>query len=259
MITLLTDFGVRDSYAASMKGAILSVFPGAVISDASHEIEPFDVASAAFVLSSYISDFPAGTAHIAVVDPGVGSNRKAIAIRTAFCYIVCPDNGIAALALRDYPDYEAYEIDPERLPQKCISSTFHGRDIFSPAAALLASGKDIASISRRIDRIFVPDFAEPEIKNNIIRGCIIHIDRFGNLITNISAGMLSLFNGKPITIKAGNKLIAGISNTYSDKAPGEPVAYLGSGGLLEIAIVEGNAAAFYKNIKSVDVFVSKGK
>lgn len=185
VITLLTDFGTRDTFVAEIKGVILSINPSVTIVDITHEIEPFNIIEGAMKLNSAQRYFPRGTIHLAVVDPGVGSSRKGIIIKTDKALFVGPDNGVLSLAVKEHSLKEIYEIT---LPVR--GSTFHGRDLFAPVAARLSRGESPESMGKRIDDFVRLSFPEPEIDKRGIKGEVIIIDRFGNAITNINEHIL---------------------------------------------------------------------
>lgn len=248
IITLLTDFGLKDSYAGIMKAVIYSINPHACIIDLTHEITPHDILEGAFSLLQASRFFPKGTIHIAVVDPGVGGRRKNLIIETGKYKYVVPDNGIAALAVENSTEgIKIYEINNDRYFLKNISNTFHGRDIFSPVGAYLSKGIKAKKIGTRIDRY--QNLSIPEIKKSgkLLSGAIIHIDRFGNLVTN--AGIAITDRIEYIEIK-GEK-ITSISNSYEDSA-GELLAIKGSAGFLEISI-NGRSAAEQLKAKKGDI------
>ena len=258
IITLTTDFGVQDHYVGSMKGVILSRCPEANVIDISHEIAPQAVAQGAYVLAAAVAYFPTYAIHLAVVDPGVGSDRRPIALSTPTGVFVAPDNGILTRVLAaqgaeavsaDAPNRAAAPASV-RVPDGCravvldnsslwlpeVSNTFHGRDIFAPVAAALASGVELSQVGSATDTISVLPSPDPKI-GDATRGAIIHIDRYGNLITNIPTADL------PATarISISGRCIESISQSYSER-PGELLAIIGSQSTLEIALGNGNAA-----------------
>ena len=236
VITLLTDFGTADGYVAAMKGAIRTIAPDVSIDDASHDIPPGDVAAAAWALGAYWDRYPRGTVHLVVVDPGVGTARRAIAAEARGRRFVCPDNGILThvIATCTTDEIEAVEIEP----QEGISRTFHGRDVFAPAAARLAAGVSLHELGRTLDAdpVLLAHPA-PVRLGAVIRGAVIHVDRYGNLITNIPAAWLT--TGARARI-GGNEV--SVVRTYSDVAHGTPLALIGSRAVLEISVRDGNAA-----------------
>jgi S-adenosylmethionine hydrolase len=245
IITLTTDFGTRDAYVAAMKGVILSRAPGAVLVDVSHEIAPQSVEEAAYLLESVHRFFPQGTVHLAVVDPGVGSQRKPIAVQTAQCFFVGPDNGIFSTVLfadkllgpvnGSLAGARAVELQNEDLRLTPVSNTFHGRDVFAPAAAHLATGGRLLDLGPELKSIVVLERAEPIHQDGMVRGTIVHIDRFGNAVTNIPGELVA----PDSEIVLAGMTITGLSSSYQDR----PIAALvGSTGRLEIAARNGSAA-----------------
>ena len=236
IITLLTDFGTADGYVAAMKGAIRTIAPGVLIDDASHDIAPGDVHAAAWTLGAYWDRYPAGTVHLIVVDPGVGSERRAIAVEARGKRFVAPDNGVLTLVLATCAssDITTVEIDP---PQHVVSSTFHGRDIFAPAAARLAQGAPLSALGPGSRAPLRLELAAPTRTADAIGGEVIHVDRYGNLITNIPAAWLS--PGARVHVN-GRRLP--LARTYSDVQRGMPLALIGSRDVLEISVRDGSAA-----------------
>lgn len=236
IITLLTDFGTEDGYVAAMKGVILSINPDATIIDISHQIPPQDITAGAFVLSQSAPFFPRGTVHIAVVDPGVGGKRKPILIETDKYFFVGPDNGIFSVTLqREKVKRKIYLTNKDYFLGH-ISSTFHGRDIFSPVAAYLSLGIDPAVLGKKIKKIKDLGFKKPYVKGRKITGEIIHIDRFGNLITNIDEGLLKrVFKTGRFKVEVCDNIIEKFVPAYSYAKKDEIISLIGSSGLLEIA------------------------
>ncbi|MSP62780.1 MAG: hypothetical protein EXR72_21100 [Myxococcales bacterium] len=232
IITLTTDFGTQDGYVGAMKGVLLREHPAARLVDLTHDVPPQDVFAGAFALAQAACFFPPGTVHIAVVDPGVGSSRRALIVEHDGALFVAPDNGLTWLAAPG----AAWAIDSTRLPPEwLIHPTFHGRDLFARIAARLAAGAPIAEFSTGIvvqRQLALPPAAR---EGATLRGEVIHIDRFGNLVTSFPGGTVS-----------GTLTVAGVDaplhTTYADVAPGQPVAYLGSSGFIEVAVRDGSAA-----------------
>jgi len=245
IITLTTDFGASDGYVGTMKGVILSIAPNVTLVDITHEVAPQHIRQAAYVLHAAASYFPHGTIHLAVVDPGVGSRRRALVVRTSRGFLVGPDNGLFTLFLADEPDAECRSITNPAFMLPRVSATFHGRDIFAPVAAHLARRLDFsAELSEFGPRVSDPEtLAIPkpiqQADGNWL-GQVLFADHFGNLITSITADVLA--NIGSVEILIGQILITGIKRTFADAAPGELVALVGSSGHLEISIVDGNAA-----------------
>ncbi|MCT7985321.1 SAM-dependent chlorinase/fluorinase [Laspinema sp. A4] len=242
MLTLLTDFGSHDVYVGVMKGVIACINPQATIVDLTHEIPPQDVAAGRFCLMNAYPYFPEGTVHVAVVDPGVGSARRAIALQLPHSILVGPDNGLFSGVLSaENPILAAVELsnsDYWRTPDP--STTFHGRDIFAPVGAHLSKGVPLEDLGPAIDpqTLVTLDLPQCYEQNQEIVGCIQSIDRFGNLITNIPGTRVM---GNLGSVRVGDRLIPG-GKTYSEVTRGGPIALVGSHGWLEIAINGGNAS-----------------
>jgi S-adenosyl-L-methionine hydrolase (adenosine-forming) len=230
VLTLLTDFGTADYFVGAVKGAILSVNPNAIIADITHEVPPQDIDAGAFMLLAAYKTFPRGTTHVAVVDPGVGSARRPIIVATDEYFFVGPDNGIFTYIYDREPAHRTFYVTAEHYFRPDPSSTFHGRDIFAPVAAELSAG-------------VAPEEFGPAICGEIrIRSLeaplrIIHIDRFGNCVTNITR---EKFDGKSLTING--RTISVVRSFYGEAPPGEIFAIWGSAGFLEISINGGSAA-----------------
>jgi S-adenosylmethionine hydrolase len=248
VITLTTDFGQTDAYVGTMKGVILGICPGAALVDISHEICPQAVRQAAYVLSTATAYFPKGTVHLAVVDPGVGSERQPIAIQTARACYVAPDNGVLDLALAQDPARKAVRVRVagSRFVRPQVSATFHGRDVFAPVAAHLACGAALDEVGDEIPTaglVALPRIQPQTDASGNWVGEVLHVDRFGNLITSIQypTGQYPAPN-QSLSLHVGQARITGLSRTFADVEPGELVAYVGSSGYLEIAEREGHAA-----------------
>ncbi len=239
-ITFLSDFGDRDVYVGVMKGVIAQINPKLTIIDLTHQIAPQNIAAARFCLMNAYGYFPKGTVHVAVVDPGVGGIRRAIALQLADGFLVGPDNGIFSGVLSQSPAIAAVELTNSQywLTQQ-PSRTFHGRDIFAPVAAHLKSGVCLKELGREIDpaKLIKLDLAECCLTETGVTGCIQYIDHFGNLISNIWA---SYVQGKTWYVKAAGLTIPGCE-TYADVQIGDAIALIGSHGWVEIAINSGNA------------------
>jgi len=243
LITLLTDFGQRDGYVAAMKGVMLSLHPPAQLIDLSHEVEPQNVYAGAFLLQAHYSYFPPGTVHLAVVDPGVGSERAALACLAGNHFFVAPDNGLLDFCL-DSSGRRAVRLTQKKFWRKTPSSTFHGRDIFAPVAAHLARGESLANLGEPFELQRRLPSLECRAVGKTLRGQVIYIDRFGNLISNITAQRLRAFSrNRPVTITLAGHLIGGLCKTYSDVPPDAPLTLIGSFGYLEIGVNLGNAQA----------------
>ncbi len=243
IITLTTDFGLADHYVGSMKGVILGINNGAVIVDVSHEIPKYDIVRAALLVSNFYRYFPKDSIHVVVVDPGVGSERKPIAIESDYGIFVGPDNGVFSTILEQ--DCSVYEISNPSFMLKDISSTFHGRDIFAPAAAHISRGADIQEFGETLSSPKILSFRDPQVLDNEIVGEVIHEDSFGNLITNIPGEMI----GKVSQIIIGDYVIDTVATSYQDLAKGELLAIIGSSGYLEISVNQGSASKLIRSNK----------
>lgn len=239
LVTLTTDFGTRDPYAAAIKGVMLALCPQLRLVDLSHEIGPQDVLEGALFLAGVIQYFPAGTVHLVVVDPGVGSERRAIAVRAGAQTIVCPDNGLLTLLAREHPIEQAHEITNPDFMRADLSATFHGRDLFAPAAARIACGAPLAEAGPAIEDLVTLDVPEARRDGDVIRGEVLRIDRYGNAITNVARALL---DGATVAeVRAGSARLRGLHRIYADVAQGEPLALFESNGYLAIAVNGGDA------------------
>jgi len=240
-ITLMTDFGLTDPYVGIMKGVILDIASGATLVDLTHAIPPQDIRQAAFLLATAVGFFPRGTVHVVVVDPGVGSERRPIAVKSGHAYFVAPDNGVLSMALARQPAEAIIHLTNSDYWLTEVSTTFHGRDIFAPVAAHLARGVPVGELGTPISEIVRLPALEPTRQSDgSVRGHIQHIDRFGNCITNVPSDMLRA--DIPLVVKVAGQSIWGLSPTYAAVEPGALVCLIGSSGFLEIAVRLGNAA-----------------
>jgi S-adenosylmethionine hydrolase len=234
IITLTTDFGLTDHYVAAMKAALIRECPEARLIDVTHNVPRHDILFASITLERAIDGFPPGTVHLAVVDPGVGTNRRLIVAQINGQSIVCPDNGLITWTWRLHPGGKAREITWRPAKQ---SNTFHGRDVMAPIAGRIARGDDLAEFSKIITDPVLLDLAPAESHETC--GRVIHIDHFGNATTNIRQSSMA---GHPsLIVRIKRRKIGKLRRTYWDVAPGKPVALIGSSGLLEIAIRDGSA------------------
>jgi S-adenosyl-L-methionine hydrolase (adenosine-forming) len=240
IVTLLSDFGLSDSYVAVMKGVIATVNPQIQVIDLTHQIAPQDIAMGRFQLMNAYAYFPPGTVHVAVVDPGVGSQRRSIAVQLASGFLVGPDNGLFSGVLSQNSAIAAVELTNQnvwRTPQP--SSTFHGRDVFAPVGAYLAMGVPIDYLGNAIGLNSLVQFSLPEAVETEfgLQGSIQAVDRFGNLITNIPANAVQ---GQIWSVRVDDDSYWG-KTTYADASPGEVIALVGSHGWIEVAANRGNA------------------
>ncbi len=240
VITLTTDFGTRDYYVGTMKGVIYSITSEARVVDLTHEVDKHDIAEAAIVVKSSHKFFPDGTVHVAVVDPGVGGQRRPILARARGQYFIGPDNGIFSYVLGS--DYEAWLLENPAYRLEVVSDTFHGRDIFAPAAAHLSLGVSPDAFGPRIDTLIAHTTRPPSVFTDHIHGEVIHVDSFGNLITNVPREIVSSTAGDyPCEVHLSGRVIRGVSRSYSSVDRGTLLALIGSTGLLEIALRDGSA------------------
>jgi S-adenosylmethionine hydrolase len=243
LITLLTDFGTRDAYVASLKGVILGLNPEAVLVDLSHEVPPQDVRTGAFILAEAAAYFPPGAIHLAVVDPGVGSRRRALAARCRGQFWVGPDNGLFHLIFSRAAALTIVSLENPAYFRPQVSAIFHGRDIFAPVAAHLSLGVDLDNFGPRITDPVSLGFPEPGFAPGAIKGEIVYVDRFGNLVSNVpAADLTSWLEEDRLHLRVGSFQFQGLARTYTDVAPGEFLALEGSHGFLEIACAMDNAA-----------------
>jgi len=238
-ITLLTDFGYSDPYAAAMKGVILRINPEAAIVDITHDVTPHNVDEAGFIIESLYKYFPDGTIHVVVVDPGVGSERAILVVQTSNYIFIAPDNGVLKYIFNGEEGFKVYRLKEGSIPSDDISSTFHGRDIFAPLAARISLGEPIDSLCRPFSGFLRGEVKRPVIDRDRIVGQIIYVDRFGTCVTNIEECMLGNRNVK--RIEAGLCRIDRMSSKYVDVPKGSPLALIGSSGRVEISINQDSA------------------
>lgn len=253
IITLTTDFGLLDPYVAEMKAVILTINPEAKIIDVTHQIEKFNIRMAAFILSAAAPYFPKNTVHVGVVDPGVGTGRKPILIETRRSFFVGPDNGILVLAAKKEGIRHIYEISSKSVMLDKVSQTFHGRDVFAPAAAHLSMGFPPSKVGPEIHKIVAPEFAKIVRNKSAIIGEILHVDGFGNIITNIDEKDLKQAGVRgEIDIEfAESRMRLKLCKAYAEVKLRQPLAIIGSHGFLEISVNQGNAAEIF-HVKAGD-------
>ena len=254
VITLTTDFGTRDTYVAEMKAAILSIARDVHLVDITHEIAPHDVLGGALALEAAVPCFPADTIHVAVVDPGVGTARRGLAIAAREQVFIGPDNGLFTPFLGG-PHWSAYELRERRFRRTVVSRTFHGRDVFAPAAAHVACGLEPARLGPPVaDPVRLP-WPEARRADGAIRGAVVHVDRFGNLVTSVDAAALASL-GPSVSVRVAGRSLKLVS-TYGDLARGKAGALVGSHNRLEIAVHAGSAAATLGARRGTPVVVSR--
>ena len=247
IITLLTDFGTKDSYVASIQGVSLSINPHCLVVDITHQVSPHDIQEGAFILANAYSYFPKGTIHLSVVDPGVGGARKPILLVTQNYFFIGPDNGLFTLVAQRERVTQVVVLTEQRYFLSKVSKTFHGRDLFAPVAAHLSLGIKPVAFGHEMNTIIKIGFQKPMLKEGKLLGEILHIDTFGNLVSNIDKEKLFRFTkGQPLVIRAGGKTISGLKEGYWEGKKGETIALVGSSGFLEISVREGNARKMLK-------------
>lgn len=252
VIALLTDFGTQDYYVGAMKGVILSIDETAKIIDISHEIEPQNIESASFVLESCYLNFPKKTIFVAVVDPGVGSERKAILVETEDYYFIAPDNGLLSFVFENTEKFHVFELTNTEYFAVNVSNTFHGRDIFAPVAAHLSAGAHPSSCGTEItETVKFRDISADRENADSFEAKIVHIDRFGNLVTNLQKADLP----DQFKVEIGGKVIGKICRFYAEAKESELVMIFGSSGRLEISAVNSSAAGILQINKKTKLLV----
>ena len=246
IIALLTDFGQRDSFVGVLRGVILGIAPDARLADITHDVPPQDVATGAWTLSAAWRFFPEGTIFLCVVDPGVGSARLPIALRCGDRYFVGPDNGLCTPMLTGGEPTAAVALNNPHYQRPNPAPTFHGRDIFAPAAAHLAAGVPLESLGSPLaaDQLVTLPFPAASWEGDTLRGEVLHVDHYGNLITTIGGDLAALVLATPgSALTIGAHTITARGRAFSDGAPGQPMLYLDSSGYLAIAARDTSAAA----------------
>jgi S-adenosyl-L-methionine hydrolase (adenosine-forming) len=243
IVTLTSDFGLRDPFVGIMKGVILGICPGARLVDLTHEVTAYDVGDAALALESAVGFFPRGTVHLAVVDPGVGSARRAMALRRGDHYFVGPDNGLFTFAIAEY-DWSAVSLEARAFRLPAVSRTFHGRDVFAPAAAHLAAGIPLERLGPPLsDPVRLPRADCRRIGDQLI-GEVIGSDRFGNLVTSVTADAIERLGASGgLHVAVAGRSLGPLKGSYAEGRPGVPAGIIASNGRLEIFANGGNARA----------------
>ncbi len=256
VISLTTDFGTQDGYVGVMKGVMASIAPNATFVDISHEIPPQDVRSAAYVLWTMLPYFPEESVHLVVIDPGVGTSRRPIAAETPWGLLVGPDNGVFSYVWHAAPPEMIVELASADYQLGAVSATFHGRDIFSPAAAYLAAGVPLSKFGAEVkDPVRLP-LPRLDITDGALHGEVLYIDHFGNVVTSIGrlvwegdylhldtafgAGQPLMLRASAVNVRAADRDLGPIRRTYGEVKPGDPLALIGSEGMLELAISHGH-------------------
>jgi S-adenosyl-L-methionine hydrolase (adenosine-forming) len=263
IITLTTDFGTSDHFVGAMKGVILDIAPDAQIIDICHAVQAFDVLDGALTISQAYSYFPSRTVHVVVVDPGVGTARRPILASCDKYHFVAPDNGVLSLVYAREKRMHVRHITSQHYFLQPVSNTFHARDIFSPVAAYLAKAVEALKFGEEIEDYVKFNAPKPKaVDGNRLRGVVLKVDRFGNLVTNITpqdAPMLFADPARKFKIVLGNREISEMRSTYAEGAPGEVFAVLGSMGFLEIAANRGAAAQLTGAGKGTEVSIILGE
>lgn len=243
LITLTSDFGLRDPYVAEMKAVIMSLCSDATIVDISHQVDKFNVRMGAYILASVSPFFPKDTIHVGVVDPGVGTKRRALCIEAKGCVFLGPDNGLLILAAKARGIDRVYEVTNRRLMLSTVSNTFQGRDVFCPVAAHLANGTLPSDVGPETRRLVIPEFAKVVRERYKIVGEVVYIDDFGNVITNMAEFEVeSIGRAREVKLRVGRSgLLVDFCEAYADVKPGRPVVLIGSHGFLEISMNQSSA------------------
>jgi len=243
VLALLTDFGTRDHYVGAMRGVALGICPDATLVDITHDISPQDVLAGALELAAAFTYFPQGTVFLCVVDPGVGSTRRAIAAEAGGYTFVAPDNGLLTLVFREAPPKRVVELTEPAYARPTVSRTFEGRDRFAPAAAWLATGVELTALGPPVTDWQVLDVPEPRADNAHLSGVVLRVDRFGNLVTNIDRRSFERFAAdRQIQIAVADHPVTRVVATYAEAGDGSICALFGSSDHLEIAVSNGSAA-----------------
>jgi len=263
VITLLTDFGYMDYFVPSMKGIILSINPSATIVDITHGVPSFNIMRGAFILYAAYKYFPRGTVHVAVVDPGVGTKRRPIVVRTRRYFFVGPDNGVLMMAADDDGVVDIYTIENTKYMRNFVSSTFHGRDIFAPVAAYLTLGVDPSLLGPRVTDPVRINVKGPRVSAGYAEASVIYVDHFGNAFTNMTVDHVRIMGielGDELLVKLptrGAELRVRFVKSYGYVNPNEPLALINSEGYLELGVNMGNFAEKYGVIEGDEVVLEK--
>ena len=242
LITLTTDFGTRDWFVGTMKGVVLDINPRASVVDLTHEVPPGDIQAGAIALMAGCRYFPKGTVHVAVVDPGVGSPRRAIAVQTANGFFVGPDNGVLSWAAAREKIKTIRQLENRECFLEPVSRTFEGRDIFAPVAAHLSRRVPVERLGRELKDFVRLPWPKPAKQRGGFRGEVVYLDRFGNAITNLEAELVSSRRRSICEVTGKREARCPVAHLYGAVPVGRPVAVIGSSGLLEIAVHRGSAA-----------------
>jgi len=258
VVALLTDFGTRDHYAGTMKGVALAICPEITFVDITHDIAPYDTLGGALELAASYRYFPAGTVFVVVIDPGVGSARRAIAAEAGSYRFVGPDNGVLSLALNEMSPARVVELTNERYARPTVSRTFEGRDRFAPAAAWLARGAELAEMGDPLAAWTQLAIPTPTVAAGRVDGEVVRVDRFGNLVSNLDRRIVEDFaQGRGIEVTVGGRAVGSVVTTYADASPGSVCALFGSSEHLEVAVSGGSAAELLGLARGATVALSR--
>lgn len=242
IITLTTDYGNDDHLVGTLKGVILKINPDVTIVDITHRVTPFDLLDGALTIGAAYSYFPPKTIHVVVVDPGVGTDRRPILVSGQNQYFIAPDNGVLSLVYEQEQNVVVRHANVDHYYLQPLSKTFHGRDIFAPVAAWLSKGYQTASMGEEITDYKRFALPRPKDSDGDLKGVVLRIDSFGNLVTNFREQDLAAQDGGAIKLQVGSQTITRLVETFANGDAGEPIAYFGSTGYLEIAVNKGNAS-----------------
>ena len=258
VIALLTDFGTRDHYAGTMKGVAFGICPDTTFVDITHDIRPHDVRAGALELAAAYRYFPAGTIFLVVIDPEVGSARRAIAAEAGKYRFIAPDNGVLTLVFQETPPHRVVELTERRYARPTVSRTFEGRDLLAPAAAWLATGIDLSELGHERTSWHTLAVPRPALRDGQMVGEVLRVDRFGNLVTNVDRVTFEQFTGGgAVTIVAGTQAVTEVVATYADAAPGAVCALFGSSDHLELAVNGASAAERLELVHGARVTISR--
>ena len=259
ILTLTTDFGADGPYVAAMKGVVLGLAPRTQVVDVCHSVAPQDIAEGSFLLASIVDYFPRGTVHLAVVDPGVGTDRRLIAVEVVGQWFVVPDNGLIGGVLRGRDPSGIREIRNPDLRRPDVSPTFHGRDILAPAAAHLLNGGDPADLGPALANLVLLSSLEPAEDEDGLVGEVVFLDSFGNLITNIPRDRLGTVETSGWSVEILDQAVDRLTTTYAESPPGTLVSLIGSSNRVEVAVVNGSAARRLGAGRGTRVYLRRGR
>lgn len=256
LVTFLSDFGEQDGYTGIVRGVVLGMAPDVRVVDLTHEIPPQNVTAGALVLDSAVPYFPDGTVHLAVVDPGVGGDRRAVAIETGRGFLVGPDNGLLSITAKRDGVRRIVHLDRPEVFLRGTSRTFHGRDVFAPVAGRLARGEDLATLGSFVDGFVDLELPQPVVRDDSVEGRVLYVDHFGNLVTNVRREHLAVFRGRRLSVSLDAVTVGEISTHYGAVAEGAPLSLWNSWDHLEVAVRNGSAADVFRAAAGTPVRVS---